>query len=235
MIFDYKKEYQRYKKYYTTVEPFIKSSRFRGYFSAIATLLALSIFGYFAIRPTLLTIFSLNKQITDSRLVNQKLQEKINNLAIAQEKLTTMQDRIYLIDNVLPPDNEFTQIIKSLEKLAVENKATVSGISFPSVKISELKTKIAQTEEQKQKFSALKFLFPDMQTTPLQTPAQKIESLQKINFNFNITGSYQNVLNFFSAFIKEPRIVKINTVSITPSKDDSVSFIITAVSYYYQP
>ena len=135
MIFDYKKEYQRYKRYYMTVEPLLKSLRFKGYFNAIMTLIALSVFGFFAIRPALKTALSLQKQIKDNSFVNQKLTEKIEALSLSQEKLSLIQNDLVAIKKILPDDHEFVSVIKTLESLEQKYEATVSGITFDKIVI----------------------------------------------------------------------------------------------------
>ena len=71
-------------KYYKLLPDF-KEEKTRRLSSIVFSLLALSIFGLFAINPTLSTIARLKKELSDAKFVDQQLTEKIANLSSLQE------------------------------------------------------------------------------------------------------------------------------------------------------
>ena len=81
---------------------------------AFLSFFALAFFTIFAIRPTLTSFFNLRKQISDSQEVNKQLDSKINMLLAAQQTYQDYQAEIELLDQALPKDPQFAQLIQKL-------------------------------------------------------------------------------------------------------------------------
>lgn len=137
---DFREPYIKYRKYYQTIEPYLKSKRAGAYFMLFLSFLALSFFGSLAIRPTLKTIFQLKRQIKDSQFVNQKLDEKINELAQAKNEYQLVTPVLPQVYETLPKDPQPNLLLKDLEKLAKESGATISALSFQAISYSKPKS-----------------------------------------------------------------------------------------------
>src|SRR5947208_1901500 len=70
--------------------------------SLIFTLVALSFFGLFAISPTLSTIAQLQKELSDSKDVYQKLVQKIHNIAALSAEYSKLEQDIHFVNETLP-------------------------------------------------------------------------------------------------------------------------------------
>jgi Tfp pilus assembly protein PilO len=135
MPYNPKTEYHRYQRYYTDLTHLIKKKEVVIYTELILTLLAIAIFGYFALRPTFLTISTLIKEIESQKQIDSQLQTKINALNEAQKKLSLLENRD-LVDIALPQDSGLNQLLYQLEYLATAQGVTIRNLSLDSVVIN---------------------------------------------------------------------------------------------------
>ena len=92
------------------------------------TIIASIILGIFAINPTLSTIGNLQKQIDDDKFVESKLEEKINNLSILQEKYTSIQKDLPIVYSGLPKTTQMSLLIGQLQSLAKNSNIKIDII-----------------------------------------------------------------------------------------------------------
>ena len=74
------KSKSQYSRYFTYIRPFTKLPIVRTYGSATFTLVVMTIFIFYAIKPTVETILVLQKKLEDSTQVLEKVNQKANNL-----------------------------------------------------------------------------------------------------------------------------------------------------------
>lgn len=101
------------------------------------TLIALSVFGVFAIGPTLSTIASLQKQLVDSQFVDRKLQEKITNLSLLQQQYQALTNDLPLILGAIPQTPTVTLLFAQLQSLASVNDVTLTRVQVSQVDLSQ--------------------------------------------------------------------------------------------------
>lgn len=89
-LFEYLKKQQENRKFLKTVE-------------FTATLILITFFLFFAVRPTLLTISALKGDIESKKILKASLKTKINDVIEAQDKFSQVQEK-YLIVNASLPD-----------------------------------------------------------------------------------------------------------------------------------
>jgi len=145
MAFNWQTDFYRYRRYFTDVKRFYRQKKVRVYTEIILSLLAIAFFLFFAIKPTLITITGLIKEIKDKKMITQRLEEKINNLNLAQKEYFATQDDFYLIDQALPKDPQISVLIKQFEILASKNGVSLEGIQYSSL---DIKNKIVSTNYQ---------------------------------------------------------------------------------------
>ena len=104
MAFDWRTEYHRYHRYFLSTRALYKKRAVVVYTGIILTLATITFFALFAIKPTVTTIASLVKEINSKKVVDQKLQTKINSLRQAQTNYSLISDKLVLIDQVLPQE-----------------------------------------------------------------------------------------------------------------------------------
>ena len=102
-----------------------KTERFT---SLILTLIALSVFGLFAISPTLSTIAKLQKEIDDSKALSQKLEDKIADLASLQQSYKRLENDIPVVFDSMPNTPLVPLLIGHIQSIAKDSNLRVIQI-----------------------------------------------------------------------------------------------------------
>ena len=153
--FNWQTEYHRYRRYFTDVSKFYQKKKTRVYVELILSLLAVTFFISFAIRPTLKTIAQLIKQTKDQKNVSAELEKKINNLSEAQRNYLTIEPELVLIEEALPQKAEVTLLTKEIETLAHQSGIAIVNLRFTEVNLTENQTGKQEKQEVKFSFNAL--------------------------------------------------------------------------------
>ena len=86
--------------------------------------------------PAVNHILKINKEITDGRKVEQKLQEKIVSLDKAKENFNKYKDRLGIVDDALPTGSDIDTHLRQIEKLSTKSNTTLSGLQFSDIPLS---------------------------------------------------------------------------------------------------
>lgn len=121
------------------LKPFLESKKNATYFAAILSLLTLSFFGIFAIKPTLSTAVGLIKEIQDLKELNSKYEDKITSIVRAQSEYEKIRDDIPLFIETLPFTPDFTRLIKSQEALSTSSSISMDKLTLDGMPISQTK------------------------------------------------------------------------------------------------
>jgi Tfp pilus assembly protein PilO len=126
------------KNIYKKFKSLFKNEKTGSYFTITFSLLTLSFFGLFAIRPTLMTAISLIKSVSELRELNLKYENKINSLIKAQSEYEKVRDDLYLIDLAIPKNPLFSKFVMNIEKIAQKSGVTVIQMQLEDSSISDL-------------------------------------------------------------------------------------------------
>ena len=96
----------------------------------ILSVFTVAFFIFFAIRPTLETIVTLQKKIKDQQSVNVKLDTKLVQLVQAQDQLALYADDLPKINRAVPNEVETRRVAAMIEGLANENNVWISAIDI---------------------------------------------------------------------------------------------------------
>ncbi|MBU3957116.1 type 4a pilus biogenesis protein PilO [Patescibacteria group bacterium] len=137
--------YHRYRRYVTGIGVLYKKKKARVYTGIILSIFTIAFFGFFAIRPTLVTIGGLLKEIKDKREVVAQMDQKINNLNKAQTNYTRIEKDLDLVNESLPLDPDLPILIKQLESLARLSSVAVESVRFEKTNLQgEIETEEGQ-------------------------------------------------------------------------------------------
>lgn len=191
MAFDYKKEYERYKRYYQSIEPEIQKPANRAYTAIIFSFLVISLFGWYAIRPTMQTIFTLKREIVDKTDIDKKMEDKISALIEAQAAYQDIEPDLPLIGQALPNTSDAVRAAAQIQNLAADSHVLIDTISISSVPLS------AESK-------------PGIQ--------QKTTTAKLSNFpvSLSVTGAYTDITAFIRGLLNLRRIVQIDSLFFTP-------------------
>lgn len=196
--------------YQQRIKSFLAKEEVKAYTMAVLSLFAVSFFTLFAIKPTLVTFFSLTRQIEDSQQLDQKLEDKINMLLKAQEEYQKHKNSLALVDQAVPQDAQFTALIKKVEGLSEEHETSLDSLKVEGFDFIESE----EGEEQKTK------------TEP--------EGPLSFNFIFTISGNFDKTESFIKKLINIRRIVALKNLKMTASKDsdNTISLDSQAKAFY---
>jgi len=183
----------KYTRYFQEIkEAYIKKPVVQTSVKLLLSLVTISFFAVFALRPTLNTISDLLAQIKSQEEIAQKLNDKLENLEKAQVIWNTQQQNIALLDQALPQKANSMEYIRQIESLA----------TIPSLKIISLS--LAKT-------ALVGKNIVEEETDEKDTP---IKDTNKISLSFSVEGSYSSLSNFLKDVENLRRVIDEDSVSI---------------------
>lgn len=210
MPFNYKQELGRYKRYYQNIGTAVRQPKTNAYTAAIFSFLAISLFGWYAIRPTLSTIFLLRREIADNALVSQQMEEKITKLIEAQAVYHNVKNKLPILEQALPEDPEAAPVVKQLRNLAIASQASISGIIVSTVPLVGSDTVAAESAKDQT---------PPQSKKSTKNPAMLGRKIASIPITVVLTGTYESLQTFLTGISEMRRIMTTETLSIIPEKE----------------
>lgn len=189
-----------------------KKSNLSSWFWLSFTFLTVSFFLVAAIRPTLLTIARLQRELKEKTVLDQQLQKKIKALVEAQEIFSRNIDNLYLLEEALPSDSGFSSLVSFFEKTSSLSGTTILAENLD--RINSGKNKNEKPEK----------------------------SLAYFPFSLKTEGQYFSIKNLLSYLENYRRALTINNITIdkkaTPGEltEDNLSKIrldISGSAYYF--
>jgi Tfp pilus assembly protein PilO len=192
---------KQYRKYYKSLEPTLNKPKTKAYSTIIFFFLVVSLFSWYAIRPTVQTILYLQREIADKSEVSKKMDDKINALIQAQAVYDGAQDKLKYLDEALPTDAGAMDVLAQLTKLAETTGATFSAIRMGGSPLP------AATAE-------------DASGT---TPKPAADKNSEMTITLAVGGEYPAVSAFLKGIVDMRRLMTIDSIQI--AKDDSAARI----------
>lgn len=143
MPFDYREEYQRYQRYYLNLRRFYQQPVARVSIFVVMSFMTVSFFSVFAIRPTLVTISSLIREIEDKREINNQLDQKVAGLPLVQAEYIQAKADVPRVWRAMPDRPEVAGLIWQLELAAVRSGLKLLNLQVEPVTLTaerEVKT-----------------------------------------------------------------------------------------------
>src|SRR3989344_5547608 len=126
----WRSNYLRYKSYFLNViGRYRERADIRVYLEILLSLFTVSIFSIFALRPTLLTIAELIKEIEARKETLAKMEAKIENLAQAQSLLDRERPRVALLKTAVQEKYEPVILARQIEGLSLKHQSPILGLS----------------------------------------------------------------------------------------------------------
>lgn len=185
--------FEKFKRYYKSLEPVLEKPKNRLYTAAIFSFLAIALFGWYAIRPTIQTIIFLQRDIVDKSALDKKMEEKIGSLVEAQASYEDAKDLLPVLDDAIPDTPDAIDAIIQIKNLVATTQATLSSVRVTNVAL--------------------------LQTSQLTKDKQpkKPEFL----ISLSISGLYQEVESFIQSLVSLRRILTIEQMNLVPSKESA--------------
>ncbi len=178
----------------------------------VLSVFLMSIFVFFALRPTILSIVNLKKTISESKKVLQQLETKVNFLQKASNQLETLRPVIPNINNSIPNNGAmYSPITFAIDELAFQTGVVVESESLgPTLLYSRILSPFTPNKNQK---------------------------VVELSFNLRVSGGYSEVTNFLNLMMKMERIVLVDNVTIAKqagARNSSASVVmnISGMAFY---
>lgn len=111
--------------------------KFIAYFYITISLFTLSFFGFFAIRPTIITIVNLNRQLKDNEQVLVRIKQKQQDLAKLTAQQDSLKNEIPLIEKAIPNAPKIPYLSRQIETVALKNNVNLTSLNFGTVDVSK--------------------------------------------------------------------------------------------------
>ncbi|MBI5355993.1 hypothetical protein HZB78_00065 [Candidatus Collierbacteria bacterium] len=192
MTFDYRKQYQEYRHYIDSLVEKAKAPAARVSLAIVGAIAFAIILMVFALRPTLITIAGLWREINVEKTTIIALDRKVKLLQAAKQNYDEAGSQLYLLDRAIPKAVEVESMAKELEILAAENS---------------LKT----LEFREEKFWLL---------SPSPTGISPV-NVSGIDINISVGGQESGIRDFAGNLERLSRMAKINAITVraVPEKE----------------
>ncbi len=88
----------------------------------------------FAIRPTILTITRINKEIKEKEVMNNLLDTKINTLSALDKEYADSKKKMNNLELIYPADGNFSLFMSNIDAITARNGFALMSISFDNYK-----------------------------------------------------------------------------------------------------
>lgn len=165
----------------------------------------------FAIRPTLVTMSDLIKEIEDKQELNEQLQKKVAALSTAQTTYLSLEEQLPILDEAIPSKPDLVYNLKVLEKLAAESKIIISGMTIAELPADE-----------------------DL----AQPAAFSARILQSVPVSISLTGDYPSIRNYVESIRANRRSFTIESITFILNQNretEALRATVTVSMPYYGP
>lgn len=178
------------------------------FLEVILSITTIIVFSLFALKPTLLTIIALVKEVRGKEALVRSLDTKISNLEKAVEIYSEEQASLPVIQNAVPDSPSPDTLAEQIEGLVSKNAVSILGISVGEVVI-------VGEESVKKKSTETKNL-------PL--------GASEMSVSISITGSYPNLNSMIKDVENLKLPVKIDILGINASNTKENQTIVAVIS-----
>lgn len=198
-----KPQSQVYSRYYTYIKPFAKLPIVKNYGSTIFTILIVIFFIFYAIKPTVETILVLQKQLADSTIVLEKVNQKVKSLSDAKQNYDNLDPKLKSkLTNYIPNTVTLKSVTLTLEQTAKQHNASISAIQIQPLVIE----------------------------TNISTGSG---ILSEILFTFNAEGEYPNLVSLLQDLKNSSRLISIDNLSLSKVTDGTGLIMSLSGRAYY--
>ncbi|KKQ95954.1 MAG: hypothetical protein UV74_C0013G0558 [Candidatus Woesebacteria bacterium GW2011_GWB1_43_14] len=177
----------------------------------ILSLIAIMVFGTFAIKPTLATIGELRSEISEKEKVVQALDLKITNLTQAKAYYDANQATINLLDSAVPDSSLPASEIRQIEGLAQRSGVEITNFDIEKAPLFEESKGEKEGEE-------------------------KVLGAKNMEFLMSAAGEYPSLISFLTnlELMRRPLVGRSTTISIVDdARVEGLNMIIEAVTPYF--
>lgn len=204
----WKRNYSRYKRFFlVNIAQYQKKPTIKAYSEIILSLATIIMFAIFALRPTLLTIAGLIKEIEAKEKTIVVMDGKIENLAKAQALYYQETENIQLLYSAIPEKPSPDVFIRQIEGTSQKHSTRPSFLSIGKVTLLGESKKEASKDK------------PD-------SPSSEAE---KISASINVAADYFVLTNFLSSLEHLRRPFELGSLDLKTGKSEKGQTLMLSV------
>lgn len=205
----WRRNYVRYKRFFLTFfNRYQERQDLRMFLEILLSLATISLFSLLALRPTIVTIAQLIKEIESKKQVVAVMEAKIKNLTAAQTLYDTEIAKIRLLETSIPKNPSPDEFIRQVEGLSSRHSVGVLTMS------------IAETT----------LIGRDKSEQEQSVDGTVLGSEGEVTFTVRTTADYQELYNFLTEFDKMRRPINIDSLSLTLSGTDQGILLVLSLN-----
>jgi hypothetical protein len=171
MMPTWRKNYLRYKSFFLNIfKQYQQRPDVKVYLEIVLSSVAISIFAIFALRPTLLTISKLIKEVGAKQQTLAAMEEKIKNTKEAEDLYRNELDKIKLLDTAMPQEPSPDTLFRQLDGASKKNSVVITNFSISTLTLKD----------------------KSLPTTSVSSSAKP----SSLKLSFNTRGVYKTVIGF---------------------------------------
>ena len=195
--------YSKYGKYLKK-SSLLPTPQRQAYLEIVLSLFAVIFFGWFALRPTLITIGELLGEIDSRKEIAAQLDKKIDALAAARTTYEAASSQLALLDESLPPDLQVAEFTAQMEVIGLEAGLQITNFSFDSFALDKVNS-------------------PSLQAVPVTRPAPSPQSdpsaptpptWKSLPFQLTATGTYTQLRQLVAQLHGLRRVVMLDSLNL---------------------
>lgn len=209
MALGWRGSYLRYKEFFLNISSLYKKRNdLRAFLEIILSISTVVIFIVFALKPTILTVLGLTKEIQEKRATVAALSQKVTNLQSANKLFGQNQNSISVVDSAISSIPNPDVFSKQVAGLASKNSVSVLGLSIGEVMFVGTQTPKKATQDFR------------------ELPA----GANEMSFSISVRGNYANLLSFIKDFENLRLISQMDTLGVSSSKTDAGQIVVAIIS-----
>lgn len=210
-LVNFRQEYGRYSRYFQEIKKvYTEREEVRDSIELLLTLLAISFFVIFAIRPTANTIAQLLSSINTQQEISNQLDEKIKSLSLAQSMFVQKQNDLANLEEGLTEGPFPEKYLRQIEGLAASTNVELSTLSFNDVVLIGKTETIQNTNENK----------------------NRVQGTKDLRITFSASGDYQATYSFLERLEALRLPIKVDSFSFGPANNSGSGFSLNLAGYF---
>jgi len=148
----WRKNYVRYRSFFLNVmASYKRRADLKVYLEIFLSLATISMFAIFALRPTLLTIAELIREIEVKKETLAVMEEKIQNLNKAQALYDREREKVKLIESAIPLAPSPEDFARQIEGLTQKHQVEIVSVTIGRILILGQEASLDESQEKKEK------------------------------------------------------------------------------------
>ena len=147
MAAGWRKDYDRYRGFFLDTYSVYKDRQsIKVFLELLLSIVAIALFAVFALKPTIITIIDLTKQIKAKEEVIATMDTKIQNLATAQTTYAQELRRIGMLNTAVPDTSEPHRLIQQVQGITAKNNLQINSASIKAATLKGVDVTLVDSE-----------------------------------------------------------------------------------------